>query len=398
MNKLRYRFQLSDLWELGKNESWFEHMASKGLHIKSIGKWLVTFEKGEPQNTRYRIDILYQPPTQEQLDVYKECGWELTTNKDIFYIFSSPENSNAPELHTDPMEQGFTFDLLNKEIKKNTIIFSIAAILVLSILFYVFFFDKEPYLNLIRRSSFNLIAMAIGYTYVLFASIRSFIAVKRIKNSLYNGIPINHKQSWKLSYFFSSTVYISLIVMVLASILTPFYTAIKREGYISKERLQDFPIPTIEEVENTKILDYYHDIQYNWSILAPIQYTIYEDGYVEGIMQEDFSGAYSQASLHIRYYELTFKSMAEGLVNDLIHRYYREYRYDWYTLDNEDMNNVFDQLYVGGRENTKLIFASSGNKVIYFKYPFTAAAAFAPAVLPKIVISATAFPPILLAP
>ncbi|NLJ58462.1 MAG: DUF2812 domain-containing protein [Tissierellia bacterium] len=366
MSKLVYRFLLSDLWELGKNESWFTYMSAKGLHLKSIGNWLVRFEKGEAKKTKYRIDILKEAPTEEQLDLYKDCGWELVTNKQIFYIFSSPEDSNAPELHTDPMEQSFKFDIINKQIKKTTIVISIAVILVLSILFYHFFFNKEPYLNLIGRSSFTLIAMAIGYIYVLFASIGNYIAVKKIKNSLYNGIPINHKQSWKLSYFFSSAVYILLIVMILSAILTPLYTVYRREAHTSKERLEEFPIISLEEVENTSVLDYYHHIQYNWSLLAPVQYIIYEDGYEEGTRQEDFRSTYTQANIHIRYYELTFKSMAEGLVNDLIHRYYREYRYDWNVLESE--STKFDQLHVAGRENSKLIFASSGKKVIYIKY------------------------------
>lgn len=184
MNKLVKRFLLGDLWDFGKNESWFSDMAANGLHLQSVGNWLATFENGKPKKAKYRIEILEESPTHEQLEEYKENGWELITNRQIYYIFSSPEELNAPELHTDPIEHSFTFKIINKQIKKNTIVISIAVLLILSLIFYLFIFDDEPYLNLIRRSSINTIILAIGYIYALFKSVRGYISVKKIKDSL----------------------------------------------------------------------------------------------------------------------------------------------------------------------------------------------------------------------
>lgn len=363
MSKLVKKFNLSDLWEYGKNESWFSDMAAKGLHLKSFGKYLVTFEKGQPKKTKYRIEIFEESPSQEQLDLYKEYGWELVTHKLIFYVFSSPEELNAPELHTDPMEQSFTFKMINKQIKKNTIVFSIAILLILSLIFYQFFFDDKPYLSLIRRSSFTLIFMAIGYIYVLIESIRGYISVKKIKDSLNMGIPMNHSKKWKKTYFFSSVLYISLIVLVLSAIFMPIYTVILRDIRTSPKALQNLPTISINDIENN-VYDYWHDLDYEWSILSPVQYSTYEGGYVDGEIQEDFSGAYTHASLQMRYYELTFKGMAKGLINDLIHRYYRDVKGDLIEVEYDK----FDLLYVGDKDNSKLIFASFDNKVVYINY------------------------------
>jgi hypothetical protein len=365
MSKFAYRFLLSDLWEFGKNESWFSYMAAKGMHLQNVGNWLVTFEKGEPKNTRYRIEILEENPTLEQLNVYKECGWQLVMNKQIFYIFSSPEELNSTELHTDPMEQSFTFKMLDKQIKKSTTVIVIAVILALALLLAHLFLDSEPYLNLIRRSSFTTITMTIAYIYILCTAIQGYFSVKKIKNSLFMGIPINHSRNWKLSYFLSALVYVTLILWIFSAIISPIYSVIKRESYTSPKAVENLPAIRINEIESGKIYDYWHDLQYNWSLLSPVQYRIYEGGYVEGEMQEDFSGAYSPASVITRYYELAFKGMAEGLLKDLIHHYHRDYR-DIEPVKIE--SNKFDLLYIFDYENIKSIYASFDNKVIYVKY------------------------------
>lgn len=364
MSKLVRRFMLGDLWDYGKNESWYSYMAAKGLHLQGVGDWLVTFEKGEPKNTKYRIEILEESPTQEQLDLYKECGWELVSNKKIFYIFSS-NDLNSTELHTDPMEQSFTFKMLNKQFKKNMIVFSFAILSILALIYCQFFLNDEPYLNMIRRSTITIMMMAISYIYILFESIRTYFVVKKIKNSLQNGIPINHNQNWKLSYVLSSTVYILLIAMVITAIFMPIYTVIRRESYTSAESIKNLPIINIDSIEETPVYDYWHDFIYEFSIISPAQYRIYEGGYVDGEMQEDFSGAYSSTSIHTRYFELTFKGMAKGLINDLIHRYYHDYHYEGKLMEIE--NSKFDQLYVANGE-TKLFFLNFDNRVIYIKY------------------------------
>lgn len=365
MSKLVRRFMLGDLWDYGKNESWYSYMAAKGLHLQSVGDWLVTFEKGEPKNTKYRIEILEEVPTLEQLDLYKECGWELVTNKKIFYIFSSPEELNAPELQTDHMEQSFTFKMIKKQLKKSTLIINVAVLFMLAFIYIQFFLNSEPYLNIIRRSSITTIMLTIAYIYMLFESVRGYFAVKKIKDSLQNGIPINHEQKWKLSYIFSSIIYTILITMVLTAIYMPIYEVIKTDKYTSPKALDNLPTIRIFDIEETPVYDYWHDLVYDYSIISPVQYRIYEGGYVDGEMQEDFSGAYSSTSIHTRYFELTFKGMAKGLINDLIHRYYHDYHYEGKPMEIE--NSKFDQLYVANGE-TKLIFLSIDNKVIYIKY------------------------------
>lgn len=365
MSKSIYRFRIGELWEVGKNESYFTYMAEKGFHLQSIGSYLMTFEKGQPEKIKYRIEILEEKPSPEQIEIYKECGWELVTSSRIFYIFSSPESSNSIEIHTDPMEQSFVFKMVDKQIKRSTIIISFVIVSMVALLCYQFLSNGEIYWKLIRRSSLNIITLGILYLYIIYESVRRYLAIKEVKNSLNNGIPINHNQNWKLSLITSSTVYVLLIVMISASILMPVYTAMRRNIYTSPEFTENLPFYSIKNIENKKIYDYWHDLDYNWSIFSPVQYHLYEGGYVDGEMQEDYSGAYWQVGLNTKYYELAFKSMSERLLNDLIKRN-SDSHYDTPLVKMED--SKLDYLYVATKEDTTSIYAAYQNKVIYIKY------------------------------
>ncbi len=197
MSKIVKKFPIDDLWNIGKSESWYSDMAAEGLHLKGFSRLFVKFEKGEPAKTKYRIDILYKKPSVEQLSVYKEYGWDFVANTGVFYIFSSPDHSNSPELHTDLTEQSFTLDNLNRLLKKNMIVITVAIILMLGMILGLFFFKEEPYLFFINGSFIAPFIFVIVYLFTLYSTMRNYIYVKRIKTDLINGIPINHQENWK---------------------------------------------------------------------------------------------------------------------------------------------------------------------------------------------------------
>lgn len=62
MSKTVRKFMQEDIWNIGRNESWFTDMAAKGFHLRRIGNVFATFEKGEPkkQNTGCILSILLQ--------------------------------------------------------------------------------------------------------------------------------------------------------------------------------------------------------------------------------------------------------------------------------------------------------------------------------------------------
>ncbi|KUO65197.1 MAG: hypothetical protein APF84_08675 [Gracilibacter sp. BRH_c7a] len=374
MGKIVKRLMLDDIYAIGRNESWFSGMASKGLHLKKFGRLFVYFEKGEPKETKYRIDYLKEAPSQEQLDVYQDCGWNFIAKSGLFYVFSADEKSCATELHTDPIEQGFSLTELNKKLRNNIIILSIAMLLFLGIMISVYYFNDEPFLFMIKGQFVQQILLVIVELYVFYSVIRNYKVVRDLKQSLLQGKEINHNEDYRKARLLGGILAGIFLPLAFCTIIIPFVDIAKSKDYTLPEGNTNLPIIRLAEIEkdpnlmretsyNGNNVDWANRVSFNWSLLAPVQYEINEHGIVNGEMWGDKSGVYSP-SITTRYYKLTFGNMADNLTLDLINRYV------W--RDNAEVKDVnhpeFDKLYMAEDGIRKQIFAYLDNQVIHVTY------------------------------
>lgn len=374
MSKIIRRFLLDDSWSIGKNECWYTDMAAQGFHLKKIGRVCATFEKGEPKKIKYRIDVLGKGPTGEQLEVYKSCGWDFVTSTRDFSIFSSPEDSNSPELHTDPEEQGYTLLELDKRLKNNLFIISIAMLLLFGILFSIFFLEKRPYLSMIEGPLFQQILFSVIELYVFYTAIRNYIILHKLRKSLLEGKGINHREDWKKSRIIYGSFGILFMLIALMGVIIPWAEIVKRETYTLPESSIELPIIRLSEIEqspqlkrlvkyNSRGVDWGNHVSYDWSLLAPVQYEVDEQGTVEGKMWEDNSGEYSP-SISTQYYQLVFPQMAYGLIEDMMDKY----SFITDTVPEKVENTKFDIMYIAADKFSKQVFASWGNRVVHITY------------------------------
>ncbi|EGW40244.1 DUF2812 domain-containing protein [Desulfosporosinus sp. OT] len=183
MGMIVRRLMLDDIYAIGRNESWLSDMAKKGFHLKRIGRIFIYFEKGVSKETKYRIDIMSsKEPSLEQLDVYHDCGWDIVTNSGSFYIFSADEKSCTTELHTDPIEQGFSLLDLNKRLKNNLIIISIVMLLFFGLIFSSFFLNDSVFM--IKGQFVQQILLVVVELYVFYSVIKYYVAIHKLKKSL----------------------------------------------------------------------------------------------------------------------------------------------------------------------------------------------------------------------
>lgn len=378
MSKIVRRFPIDDFWNIGKSESWFSDMASQGLHLIKFGLTFVYFEKGKKSDTKYRIDVLYDKPSQEQLDIYKEYGWDFVAKTGFFYIFSSPRDSQAPELHTDSIEQGFTLNGLDRILKRNIIVLAVATLLMAGIVFALYYFDDEPFLSMVEWRFIQLIFSVIVYLHGTYSTTRNYLYFRNIKNALINGIEINHNENWKKGRLINTIVNTIVITIAAITVIMPVVQMVKSDEYTLAETKADLPIIRLADIEDNPNLQrqvYYDDegidfnnmVRYEWSPLAPTMYEIRERGVVESMRWADNSGEYSP-SIHTKYYKLTSEKLAEGVLRDLMNKELYDPRYK----EPERINNTkFNQLYVVEKNNsdpTKFIFASWDKNVIYIRY------------------------------
>lgn len=374
MGKMVKRLILDDIYAIGRNESWFSDMANKGLHLKKFGRFFIYFEKGEERETKYRIDYLKVAPSQEQIDVYHECGWDFVTNQGNFYVFSADVES-ATELHTDPIEQGFTLADLNKRLKLNLIFISAMMLLFFGMMFSIYYFNDEPYLYMVKGQFAQQMLLVIVELYVFYSVIRNYVTIRNLKKSLLQGNALNHQENYKKTRLIGGILAGIFLPISLFAIFIPFAEIAKREDYtLTEGDATHLPIIRLANIEqNPKLerearyrnnnVDWANRVSYDWSLLSPVQYEIVEHGLIKGEMWGDQSGEYSP-SINTQYYKLTFAGMAENLTLDLINR--NVYRDD---IDIKEVNNsVFDKMYIADEEVRKQVFAYSGNQVIHVTY------------------------------
>lgn len=370
------KFMPDDIWNLGRNESWFSDLAEEGLHLRRIGLAFAVFERGEPKKMKYRIDVISPAPTEEQLEIYNESGWQFVTNIKELHIFSSPEESNYPELHTDPVEQSYTLTVLNKRLRSQVILISVCMALFFGMMFSMFFFEQTPTLAMMEAGGIQRPLLIFVEGYVFYIVIRNFIALRNLRKSLFEGNPINHREDWRKPRLVNGLIGAFFILVSFLTICIPAAEIAVSKTYTLPETPVDLPVIRLAEIEQNAALeredgfflrdvDWRNRVSYDWSPLSPVKYEISEHGVVQNEMWDDNSGSYSP-SVETHYFKLLIPSMADSLIQDLMEWYVDDYEPDL-TIRERD-HAFFEKLVIAQSGIRKEIFACSGNEVIYVQY------------------------------
>ncbi|RFB14845.1 DUF2812 domain-containing protein [Bacillus sp. HNG] len=377
MNKTVRKIRPSDYWRIGEHESWFQDMAAQGLHLKKMGKFFAHFDKGEPKKMRYRIDVsMKKKISPEQIEMYTESGWDYVTGYQYFQVYSSPEELDAPEIHTDPAEQSFTLTELDKKLALNAGIVVVAFLLMLGMLASIWFLDGTPIYVMIDGVAIQQTILSIFIAYLAYTSLQAALAIRALKKDLIEGKSINHHAPWKKRHRLNSIMAFIFTIVVGLSAIIPFMQLAKMDTKTLPEGNTGLPIVRLADVEQNPALvrgeseymndnvDWSNRYTINWSPFAPVQYEADENGRVPGKRWEDGSGEYSP-SITSSFYQLSIPSMADNFVADLI---------EWYRYTDPVENYVetkhpsFDQLIVHEDQEFKEVFASKGKNVIFVRY------------------------------
>lgn len=206
MNR-RYAFHPKD-FALGETEKFYGNMASKGWQLEKRGAFLSRFSKSAPIAARYRVEIRspklledYTLP-QEQVELYRECGWEYVTGHGAVHVFRAPEGSDAPEFYMDPAQQAQTYRALRQEYLMNLLLLPIIVVAVLAlaaaldshnrgIMGILGTFGAICYHNAVEHSAlvFGLCAVLV---WGLFDSAWGLWHLRRLCSQMKRGISLDH--------------------------------------------------------------------------------------------------------------------------------------------------------------------------------------------------------------
>ncbi|WP_069998499.1 DUF2812 domain-containing protein [Cellulosilyticum sp. I15G10I2] len=374
MGKIVKKILFEDSWQLGSNESWFSEMAASGLHLKSIGRLFAVFEKGEPTQTKYQVALLDEKPSQQEIAHCRAGGWQLAANRGKFYFFSSEESGSALESYIDFKKQKETVCKLERQLRKNLIVISVIMLIFLGMMCSVLFLTDRLFLSMVKGGIIQQILLVIVELYVFYTVVRNYMWAYKLKKTFLENKPLSYKARGKLHRLINGIAALLFLSITVFMVFAPIMQMVKSKNNTLPEAKTDLPIIRLIEVEqnpdlkrkigyNNRGVDWHNRVSYDWSILAPIQLKIDEQGIVSNEMWEDNSGVYSP-SIHTQFYQLAFNKMTDGFLQDLM----KQYLYDPDITPKEIKHPAFDQIYITSEDTKKQIFASWDNKVIYIRY------------------------------
>ncbi|MEG0383781.1 MAG: DUF2812 domain-containing protein [Solibacillus sp.] len=375
MTKIVRKLRPTDYWRIGEHESWFSDMSAKGLHLHKVGIHFAHFKKGDPKRMEYRIEVTQtKEMPYEQSNMYEVNGWDYVASYQYFHVFSSPEENDALELHTDPMEQSYTLDQLNKQLILSFIPTAFAVLLIIGTLAAMWFLNDTPVLGLVEGQLTQQMAFSIIYLYLAYYSTRAMLSIQALRRKLKEGKAINHHAPWEKHLRRNTAFSIVLGITILIGSTLPLIQIFKSETLTLPADDSKLPIVRLGDIEGNSLLvqdehyiegiDYSNFYTFNWSLFAPMQYVTYENGVIENQTWLDKGGTYSP-TIYTELYHLTLKPLAKPLNSDLIKRHS-------FGVDRELFVEIkhpnLDKLIIHDAGEMKQLIASKGKAVMYIRY------------------------------
>ena len=195
--KYRYRFH-PPKYALGEMEKFYSDMATKGCHLVKRGMFLSKFKTDEPADMKYRVEVIsngiFDSPAmpEEQMAVFRDCGWEYTDRDGYVYIFRAPQNSDTQEFYLDPAQQADTLKSMRVNLLLSALQFPV-EIIAFALLGKMFGENlwAQVYLALITETAalFGLLAAI----FVLMADdVVGTFHLWKLYRKMKKGVPLDH--------------------------------------------------------------------------------------------------------------------------------------------------------------------------------------------------------------
>lgn len=194
-------------YDPGAVEAFYESMAEKGWLLNDRFGCFSHFRRAEPQKLRYRMEYCTGPlggsatMPEEQLALYKECGWTQVDANHQSYLFYAPVETSAPELYDDPIQQAETV----KGMSRNALL---ALFLLPAMLLFCLFVNSFS-----RLPSGSFIWLAFVAVWLL----RSILGTLRLHRRLRDGLPLRRDAAAKPWYILWRLT--AIVLFVVCSVL-----------------------------------------------------------------------------------------------------------------------------------------------------------------------------------
>lgn len=230
--KYRYGFHYAD-YAIDENEQLYEKMVAKGWKLIKRGSFLDKYERCEPKDMRYRIEI--SSPgfledaelPEDQVALYEDCGWEFIANHGLVHVFCADKDSDAQEFYSDPRQQAATLSALRRSYRSGWI----SVLIIIAVhLFIAYGLSSEPdeflpgvWASLMEtwfRSTELVLTYAVLLVSALYDLIYGTVRTALLYRQLKAGKPLEHAPKKRLPHKTTKTILWVLqgIVLVLLAV------------------------------------------------------------------------------------------------------------------------------------------------------------------------------------
>ena len=306
---------------IGETEQFYSDMAARGWLLEKRGAWLSRFRRGEPAAMRYRVELsdtrfLDPDPDmpEEQIAVYEDCGWTLVTHRGIFYVFSAPADSDAPEFYSDPRQQAQAVKGLRRSYLLAWVFLLLVTLIYTGLYLSMGSRSLESWAGAwlyAAISDTGLVLLLAGMLFWgLFSLFYGSISVGRLYRRLKKGIPMDHAPGRRYSLYKA--------VRLLSGCLMAFAVAVMGVQYLGARNsdvpeVSDGPYLTLEELnvsgERQDLFGKPASLRHETGLLAE-NWDVFEDLY-DADQQSD-------CWLYQDIWKLRFPQMADAFVESLM--------------------------------------------------------------------------------
>lgn len=355
-------------------EGWLETMARKGLFFERTWALGIVFRRGEPACVRYRLDPAGSLWNREDQNYCKSLGWEFVCQVGRYFDLYVNRDSEAPELHTDPVVQSYALEQVANRAKRTCILLTALTLVMLAAVLLPFFLFSTPILTWLVESptSGNLLVILLDLlsTAMTVQAYRSFF---RLRKRLEEGQPPRRNGSWKSAVRWQQVLnWTGLALAVVYATVLIVTTSRSWEGQLDG---LSKPVPTLSlaELEHNLALEPLVDgrwadgqdrnnyVSFTCTPVAPEQYEI---------VQKLTDGRDYEPRLTTRWYRLSLPFLASPLLDELVYQYTR-YNYAPGEYDVEEISLPgFDRavLATDSQWPGQRLFLQKGNVVVYLSY------------------------------
>ena len=281
MSAMIQKVLIGDLSYIQEYEEYFSDMSKEGLHLHSIGRFFTYFEKGEPQNLNYRIDLFKKDEKEQKIGKHKRAGWNFVGERKPYLIFSTPENSHLKELYGTPEEQKMAIVAAKREIYGGGIIniISIIGVLLIILAFYQRIKLESGFYLFLRRESLGISIIIPLLSY--FKERRKKKNLEKIEKTLDSNEFLKHHGDYslmKMQSIVNKTISLIIILSIIGTISYKLSQE-KRINLLEIDNLESLPIITIGDIEKAifshdRDRNFGNTLYQSWSYLIPKEYTL----------------------------------------------------------------------------------------------------------------------------